>query len=198
MKNYLWFQILGYRSLRLIFLGYLLERNYLMNKKMTSQELAQYIKSEALKMLNSQMLSEGVKDIIAQEGMPTYESQTKLQPYDVAFRGLFLNNIRKVKCDYKAAWDNMMDYFEEKSPEKLKDKEFMKGLMKTFSEYVGGELYSKLNDRFENNIAKMAQKHAVEMAEANNAAKEPVKKTAVKPTAKGKPDGGKTTMGYQK
>lgn len=143
---------------------------------MTSQELAEYIKSEAKKMLDAQMLNEGVKDIIAKEGMPTYESQTKLQPYDVPFRGLFLNNIRKVKCDYKAAWDNMMDYFEENSPEKLQDKEFMKGLMKTFSEYVGGELYSKLNDRFESNLAKMAQKHAAEVAEAAQVDKKPVEK----------------------
>lgn len=135
-----------------------------MKTKMTSKELAQYVKSEALKLMRNQMLSEGVKDIIAKEGMPTYESQEKLKPYDVPFRGLFLNNIRKVKCDYKNAWDNMVEYFEENSPEKLQDKEFMKGLMKVFSEYVGEELYSKLEDRFEKSLVK-AQEPSGEVTE---------------------------------
>ena len=149
-----------------------------MKTKMTNTELAQYIKSEALKLINAQVLSEGVRDIIAQEGMPTYESQEKLKPYDVAFRGLFLNNIRKVKCDYKSAWDNMVEYFENNSPEKLEDKEFMKGLMKVFSEYVGEELYSKLEDRFEKSLMK-SQEPAHEVAEGmtneDSSSSEPVK-----------------------
>ena len=147
-----------------------------MKNKMTSKESAQYVKSEALKLLNAQVLSEGVKDIIAQEGLPAYESQEKLQPYDVAFRGLFLKNIRRVKCDYKAAWDNMVEHFEQTAPEKLEDKEFMKGLMKVFSEYVGEELYSKLDDRFEKSLMK-AQEPAGEVAEGEDSGvqQEPVK-----------------------
>jgi len=144
---------------------------------MTSKELAQYIKSEALRLYKSEMLNEGVKDIIAQEGLPAYESQEKLQPYDVAFRGLFLKNIRRVKCDYKSAWDNMIEHFENTAPEKLEDKEFMKGLMKVFSEYVGEELYSKLEERFEKSLMK-AQEPAHEVAEGINedsSSSEPIK-----------------------